>query len=205
MRQDFLRQHGQRHRADMAARLGALDHQRVGARADQPLGQHQRRGEAISLAPPSFTARTAPPGGMPPASTMWPTLASQADPDQVVELRVHGDQVDAERPVGQRLGAGDLGREQVRVHRAAGDHAEAAGVGDRRDQVALADPAHRAAHDGDVGSRGTRCRAPTAGRASPPRTPAAGIGRGDVRRHRGHRRCAARAPRVRCIRRRSAR
>ena len=33
--------------------------------------------KAISLAPPSLTARTAPPGGMPPASTMWPTSASR--------------------------------------------------------------------------------------------------------------------------------
>src|SRR5271165_1353599 len=33
--------------------------------------------KAISFAPPSFTARTALPGGMPPASTMWPTFASK--------------------------------------------------------------------------------------------------------------------------------
>ena len=33
--------------------------------------------KAISFAPPSFTARTAQLGGMPPASTMWPTRASR--------------------------------------------------------------------------------------------------------------------------------
>src|SRR5271165_3993457 len=33
--------------------------------------------KAISFAPPSFTARTAPPGGMPPASTTWPTRAAR--------------------------------------------------------------------------------------------------------------------------------
>ena len=33
--------------------------------------------KAISFAPPSFTARTAPPGGIPPARTMCPTRASR--------------------------------------------------------------------------------------------------------------------------------
>ena len=48
-RQDLLGEHRGRDRADMAARLHPLDHQRVDARADQLLGQRQRRGEADQL------------------------------------------------------------------------------------------------------------------------------------------------------------
>ena len=47
--QDFLRQHRRRHRADMAARLHALDHQCVDARAHQFLRQRQRGREADQL------------------------------------------------------------------------------------------------------------------------------------------------------------
>ena len=65
-------------------------------------------------------------------------LVLRAGVDQFAQLRVHGDEVDAERPVGARLGLGDLGVEQFGAHRAAGDHAEAAGVGDGGDEMALA-------------------------------------------------------------------
>ena len=65
-------------------------------------------------------------------------LVLRADVDQLGQLRVHGDEVDAERPVGARLGLGDLGVEQLGGHRPAGDHAEPAGVGDGGDEVALA-------------------------------------------------------------------
>ena len=44
--QEFLRQHAGRDRADMAAGLHPLDHQRIAARAQQLLGQRQRGGEA---------------------------------------------------------------------------------------------------------------------------------------------------------------
>ena len=44
--QHLLRQHRQADRADVAAGLAALDHQRVGAGSHQPAGQHQRRSEA---------------------------------------------------------------------------------------------------------------------------------------------------------------
>ena len=47
--QDFLGQHRGGDRADMAAGLHALDDQRVGARANELLGQDQRRGEADQL------------------------------------------------------------------------------------------------------------------------------------------------------------
>ena len=49
MRQDLLRQHGERDRADMAAGLRALDHQRVGA----------RRAPAASPAPAPARSRSA--------------------------------------------------------------------------------------------------------------------------------------------------
>ena len=47
--QDLLRQHRGRDRADVAAGLHALDHQRVGARAHQLLGQRERGREADQL------------------------------------------------------------------------------------------------------------------------------------------------------------
>ena len=49
VRQDLLRQHRGRDRADMAARLHPLDDQRVDARADQLLRQRQRGREADQL------------------------------------------------------------------------------------------------------------------------------------------------------------
>ena len=54
----------------------------------------------------------------------------EADVDQRVELGVHGDEVDSERPAGQRLGGGDLGGQGVGAHGAAGNDAEAAGCRD---------------------------------------------------------------------------
>jgi hypothetical protein len=70
--------------------------------------------------------------------------------DQLIELRMQRDEVHAERQAGQRLGAGDLGGELVRPHRAAGDHAEPARIRDCGNQMALAYPAHRAAHQRDL-------------------------------------------------------
>jgi hypothetical protein len=76
----------------------------------------------------------------------------QTDVDQLDELRVHGDDVDAERPVGQRGGRLDLARQQIGRHRARGDDAKPAGIGNRRDQVALRHPGHRAAHHRELGA-----------------------------------------------------
>jgi hypothetical protein len=75
------------------------------------------------------------------------------DRDQVEKLGVHGDQVDAERLGGERLGPGDLRVEQVGRHRAAGDHAKAARIADRGHEVAFRNPAHRAAQDGIFGAQ----------------------------------------------------
>jgi hypothetical protein len=50
---------------------------------------------------------------------------------------MESDEVDAEGTVGQRLGRGNLGIEQRRAHRAAGDDAEAASIGDGGDEMAL--------------------------------------------------------------------
>src|SRR3546814_2378160 len=69
-----------------------------------------------------------------------------ADVDQLHDLGMHGDEVDAEGPGRPLLRLGDLGVEQVRRHGPAGDDAEAASVGDGGDEVALRNPAHRAAH-----------------------------------------------------------
>ena len=48
------------------------------------------------------------------------------------------------------LRLGDLGVEQVRRHRPAGDHPERAGIGERGDEVALRNPAHRPAQHRDL-------------------------------------------------------
>ena len=122
--------------------------------AHQLLGQHQRRREAQRRARRRRLMRAiAAPGGMPPASTTWPTRCASADIDQLQELRVHGDEIDAERAVGQRARSR---RSRRRADRATstprGDHAEAAGIGDRGDEVALRHPGHRAAHDRELGA-----------------------------------------------------
>src|SRR5688500_13088794 len=79
-----------------------------------------------------------------------------ADVDQFIELRVHGDEVHAERLAGECLGRCNLLIEQLGRHRPAGDHAEPARIGDCRDQMALADPAHRPAHDRPFGAEELR-------------------------------------------------
>ena len=130
------------------------------------LRQHQRGGEADQLArrrpspraPRRRAACRRPARHGRPAPRGRRAIRSSSCGCMVIRLTPNGLSVSA-------WVAGDLGGQQVRAHRAAGDHAEAAGVGDRGDQMPLAHPAHRAAHDGVRGSRGTPCRAPTAGRA----------------------------------------
>ena len=150
--QDFLAQHAGRDRADVAAGLHPLDHQRVGARADHLLGQRQRRGEGDQLGATRLDAVDRAARGQPAGEHDVGHLVLGADVDQLAQLRVHGDEVDPERLGRARLGLGDLGIEQFGVHRPAGDHAEAAGIADRGDEVALADPAHRPAEDGIFGA-----------------------------------------------------
>src|SRR6185503_15983908 len=91
-----------------------------------------------------------PTGGKATGEHDMADLVLRADVDQFGELRMHGDEVDAVWAARARLGLGDLGVEQFGSHRAAGDDSERAGVRQRGDQVALGNPAHRPAHDGDV-------------------------------------------------------
>ena len=162
-RQYLLGEHRGRDRADMAARLHALDHQGVDSRADQLLRQRQRRSEAdqlgaVALDPVDRSRRRQPAGEDDMAD-----LVPGADVDQLGELRMHGDEVDPERPLGPLLRLGDLGVEQLRSHRPAGDHPERAGVGQGRDEVALRDPAHRAAEDRDLAAEEVGARASSGG------------------------------------------
>ena len=106
-----------------------------------------------SLAPLPLIRSIAPPRRKAAGEDDVADIMLGADIDQLRELRVHGDEVDAERAVRAHFRLGDLGVEQLGSHRAAGDHTEAAGIGDGGDEVALADPAHRAAHDRDVAAK----------------------------------------------------
>src|SRR5439155_18718671 len=60
-------------------------------------------------------------------------------------------EVDAERPRRARFGLGNLVIEQLRAHRPASDHAKAPGVRDGGHEMPFRNPAHRTAHDGDLG------------------------------------------------------
>ena len=106
--------------------------------------------KAISLAPLALIRSIAPARRKPAGEDDVGDFVVGADVDQLEQHRVHGDQIDAERLRGALLGLGDFGVEQIRRHRPAGDHPEAAGIADRGDEVALANPAHRAAEDGEL-------------------------------------------------------
>ena len=147
LRQDFLGQHRGRDRPDMAARFHALNDNGVDTGADEFLRQRHRGGKADH-----FRA-----GGLDRFQTAlgWQAAGEHdmshgmfaADRDQLHQVGMHGDQIDAERLFGAFLGLGDFGVEQFRRHRAAGNHAKAAGVGNRADQMAFGYPGHRPAHD----------------------------------------------------------
>ena len=149
-RQYLLREHRGRDRPDMAARLHPLDHQRIDAGADQLLRQRQRRGEADQLGAVRLDPVDRPGGRQAAGEHDMAHLMLRADVDQVAQHRVHGDQVHAERLRRQRLRRRDLRVEQVRRHRPAGDHPEGARIGQSGDEVALRNPAHRAAKHGIV-------------------------------------------------------
>ena len=209
VRQDLLRQHVEAHRADMPARLASP---RSPARRRRPrtsrLASDQRRREAHHLGPallgaPDGAARRDAAGeddvpdlrreaGVAPAASSRGCM--------VIRFTPKGLSVSAWVPAISSASA-------VRLHRAAGDHAEGAGVGQRRDQVALAHPAHRPAHHGVRGCRGRRRRAPSAassaarrrGGRSPVPIGSASIAAVVTPPARpGRRRCAARAPPARC-------
>jgi hypothetical protein len=78
------------------------------------------------------------------------------DVDQVEQLRVHGDEVDAERLGSQRLGRGDFRVQQGGRHRAAGNHAKPPGIGYGRHQMPFRHPAHRPAQNGGVAAQKLR-------------------------------------------------
>ena len=203
MRQDLLRQHGQRHRTDMAAGLRTLDHQRIDAGTHQPPGQHHRRREGDQPGAAILHRAHRATGWNAAGQHDMADLRLQAHPDQIVQLRMHGDQIDPERPAGQRLRGGDFLLQQFRAHRAAGDHAEAAGIRQRGHQMPLAHPAHRTAKDRDLAAQELG-----AARPQPVELRSGGdarrIGMQNIRRHRGHKRYAARARPVPCNRLRSA-
>ena len=72
------------------------------------------------------------------------------DPVRVVDhaLRQRGEQVDAERLVGELAYAAHLVVELLRRHRGRTECAEAAGVGHRGDDALVGDAAHSGEHDG---------------------------------------------------------
>jgi hypothetical protein len=134
----------------MAAGLGALDHQRIGAGPHQLLRHGQGGGEADHLGATLLRPADGRGGRDAAGEDDMRHLRRQAGLHQLLQPRMHGDEVDAEGPVGQRLGPGDLRRQPVGLHGAAGDGAEGPGIGQSGDQVPLAHPAHRTAHDGDA-------------------------------------------------------
>lgn len=80
----------------MPARLGALNHERIDARAHQLLREGQRRGKTDQLRARSLHRRDRRAGGNAAGQRDVPDLFLGADLDKVEERRVHGDQVNAE-------------------------------------------------------------------------------------------------------------
>ena len=118
--------------------------ERTSRRASTSAGAKQ-----ISFAPPSFTARTAVPGGMPPASTMWPTFASRQTRIRssscgcmVIRLTPNGWLVSAWVPaISAASRSGVIEPQAITPNPPALEMAD--------DQVPLAHPAHGAAQDGN--------------------------------------------------------
>src|SRR5690606_28160731 len=133
--QELLREDAGGNRTDVAACLHALDNQRVGAGAEQLLGQGQRGGKDDDLAAERLDRLDAALGRNAAGQRDVADAVLGADFDQLEQVRMHGDQVDAERFGGERLGAGDFAIEQFGRHGAAGDHPEPAGVADRGHEV----------------------------------------------------------------------
>src|SRR3546814_4566454 len=82
-----------------------------------------------------------------------PDLMSRANVDEVENLRMHGDEVYAERLARELLRFGDFRIKQFRRHRAARNHAKTTSIADRRDKIAFRNPTHRPAHDCDVAAQ----------------------------------------------------
>jgi hypothetical protein len=199
VRQDLLGEHAGRDRADVPAGLHAFDDQRVRAGAHQAPGDREAGREAeqpgAAVLDPRHGGAVRQTAGQ--HDVRDPVRAAHVD--QLLEPRVHDDQIDPERPCGESLGGGDRGGQLVRLHGAAGEHPEAAGVRERRDQTVLGDPGHGAAHQRE---RAAEKRGP-----GPPQAlqPAPAQDDRIVRRRRGHRQCAGREAPARCRLHRSAR
>ena len=198
MRQDLLRQHAGRDRADMAASFHALDDDGIGAHAHEFSRDRKGGREADHLGAAVLDARDRGPARHAAREHDVADAAADAHVDERQKLGMERDEIDAERPVGEREGAVDLGLEKCWRHGAAGDDAEAAGIGDRGDEIALGHPGHCAAHHRRLAAQKLAAAAPqeieAALRAGP-----------RIRWHRGRRRCEAPARRARYILRRRAR
>src|SRR3546814_13568561 len=79
-----------------------------------------------------------------------PDLMPCANVDEFENLRMHSDEVYAERLARELLRFGDFRIKQFRRHRAARNHANTTSIADRRDKIAFRNPTHRPAHDCDV-------------------------------------------------------
>jgi hypothetical protein len=150
VRQHLLRQNGGRHRADMTTGLAPLDDDRVRPHTHELLCEDQRRRKAQHLRAGGADPLDCRAGRYAASQYDVANALPDADIDQFQELRMHRDQVDAERALGERLRRSDFLVQQFRLHRARRDDAEAAGIRDGRNQVALGHPRHRPAHDGEI-------------------------------------------------------
>ena len=158
MRQDLLGEHAGRDRPDVPARLHAFDDQRVGAGAHQALGHGEAGGEAEQPGAAVLDPRDGRAIGQPAGQDDVAHPLRAADVDQ--RQRACGCMMIRLTPNGRAVSpwvSRDLGGQLIRRHGAAGDHAEAAGVRERRDQAVLRHPGHRAAHQGEVAAEKARC------------------------------------------------
>ena len=83
MRQNFLREHAGRHRADMAASLHPLNHQRVNARSDQLFGQAERGRKTDHLRAASLNGIQRARRGQPACQHDMRYVMARADRDQI--------------------------------------------------------------------------------------------------------------------------
>ena len=159
-RQDFLRQHRGRDRPYVTTGLRPLDHQGIHTGSGEPTGNGPIGCEAHGLASGFANAGHRHPWRQPTGENDVADTTFEADLHQLVELWMHDDEIDAERFRGERSRGLDLGRKELRRHRTASEHTEAAGIGNRRDQIALRHPGHRPAHDRDFATENIEATLP---------------------------------------------
>ena len=148
MGQDFLREYGQRNRADMPACLTAFNHQRIGPGADKALGKREGRRKAHHLRPAILGLLDRGARRNAARENNMRNLSRQAGIHQLIQPWMHGDQIDAKGLACQYLCSGDFFREPRRFHRPAGNHAKGPGIGQRGYQMPFTDPGHGAAQNG---------------------------------------------------------